>query len=168
MAGAGTPLFRDFIDSSTAAINALKAVPGADLGDGRNMRSQVYKFVQAQVKPGNTDDCAFIKDLQCIIHQDTLCTNGFPVARQNEAISLACGHSYCRECICGWRRAPLAGASSCPMCHAALPSHADLQAMPKNIAIDSICRYFTPRPQAAAVAAPGGGTRRRRKRISRK
>jgi hypothetical protein len=159
-AAAGNNDFRAFIDAIDPAIVALKAVPEEQLGDGRAMRSKVYQLVQAQLKSANTDQCAFIKDLQCAIHGELIGSVVGHNARQKEAVTMPCGHSYCRGCILQWKQT--GPATVCPICRAALPTEVQIQTMPKTVSIDEICKYLVPR-----VGVAGGGTRRR-KRISNK
>jgi len=145
--------FATFVDAADTAIGALKAVPVAQTAGGQRVRQKVYEFIQAQVKGGNTAECAVIKDLQCIIHFDLFGTEVGQSPAQKQPITMPCGHTYCRGCIHGWRMT--AHGINCPQCPGTpLPTAAALLAMPPTFAIQNICQYLVPRP-------PAGGRRRR-------
>jgi len=73
------------------ALIIIRATP--NLGTNRMFTTQLYELIKSQ--RSDTEDCAIYKELRCLIPGGVshLCgSNG-------DAITLLCGHTYCRECI---------------------------------------------------------------------
>jgi hypothetical protein len=73
------------------ALVIIRATP--NLSESRAFKIQLYDLIKSQ--RSETNDCAIYKELRCLIPGGVshLCgANG-------DAITLLCGHTYCRECI---------------------------------------------------------------------
>ena len=115
------------------------------------VRAGVYSIIQAQTKQFNG---AIYNDLKCPVCFELFNNNSSYAGREQDVITIGCGHSACRGCLRGWRAT---GHSDCPICRTANTVSAASIEVPKSIAISNIIERLKPR---------AGGSRRKQKRAT--
>jgi len=119
------------------------------------VRAGVYSIIQAQTKQF---EGAIYNDLKCPVCMELFNNSSSHTGREQDVITIGCGHSVCRGCLRGWRTA---GHSDCPTCRTANTVTAASIEVPKSITISNIIERLKPRAGAGA-----GGSRRKQKRAT--
>jgi hypothetical protein len=120
--------------SSTGTIEIIKTATasGENLGENPAFSVQLYNLIKCQ--RSDIHDCAMYKELRCMIpatesKPDHLC------GKYDEAVTLLCGHTFCRECI-----RPFYG-QRCPCYHTTQCNYVlnvPINSIKKNIAVYNI------------------------------
>jgi hypothetical protein len=146
-------------------ITSMRGYNGGEAGDVRGIRKIVYDVIQSQTV--SQENGAIYNELKCPIHFGLLGAAQYPVATQNEPITLTCGHTFCRGCVSP--PYPNPQLTHCPNCRE--PIRYPIAQLRVNTSIKSILERLTPMAAAPAAGAVGpaiGGSRKRKSRRSRK